>query len=132
MSGLFNSGNQFLNLFNKGTFISKGYLNGNLIYNGDLCVSPGNVGLTAIHSLTFGTPVLTHDYFPYQMPEFEAIHEGQTGSFFKYGNIQSLAEKINQWFDIPVSRETIRKLCMCEIDYFWNPSFQINVLKKNL
>lgn len=36
MSGLFNSGNQFLNLFNKGTFISKGYLNGNLIYNGDL------------------------------------------------------------------------------------------------
>lgn len=103
-----------------------------LIYNGDLCVSPGNVGLTAIHSLTFGTPVLTHDYFPYQMPEFEAIHEGQTGTFFKYGNLQSLAEKINQWFDMPVNRETIRKLCMCEIDYFWNPSFQINVLKKNL
>ena len=40
-----------------------------------MCVSPGNVGLTAIHSLTYGTPVLTHDNFNFQMPEAEAIEE---------------------------------------------------------
>ena len=34
--------------------------NSELIYHSDLCVSPGNVGLTAIHSLTYGVPVATH------------------------------------------------------------------------
>lgn len=103
-----------------------------LIYNGDLCVSPGNVGLTAIHSLTFGTPVLTHNNYPYQMPEFEAIHEGETGSFFEYDNIQSLAEQINRWFDFSADRDKVRKTCMDEIDNFWTPAYQIDVLKKCL
>lgn len=26
-----------------------------LIYNADLCVAPGNIGLTAMHSMVFGT-----------------------------------------------------------------------------
>lgn len=102
-----------------------------LIYNGDLCVSPGNVGLTAIHSLVFGTPVLTHDKFPYQMPEFEAIHEGETGTFFRYDNVESLAKQINNWFELSMERNEIRKVCMHEIDNYWTPSFQINVLKKS-
>jgi glycosyltransferase involved in cell wall biosynthesis len=29
-----------------------------LIALADVCVSPGNVGLTAIHALTYGTPVI--------------------------------------------------------------------------
>lgn len=56
--------------------------NAEYLYSADLCVSPGNVGLTAIHSMMFGTPVVTHDNFAYQMPEFEAIHPGITGDFF--------------------------------------------------
>lgn len=44
-----------------------------LIYHSDLCVSPGNVGLTAIHSMSYGVPVATHDNFNNQMPEAEAI-----------------------------------------------------------
>ena len=49
--------------------------NAELIYNADLCVSPGNVGLTAIHTLMFGTPVVTHNDFTMQMPEFESIKD---------------------------------------------------------
>ena len=64
-----------------------------LIYNADLCVSPGNIGLTAIHSMSYGTPVLTHNNFPYQMPEFEAIEDGITGTFFEYENYDSLGSK---------------------------------------
>ena len=101
-----------------------------LIFNGDLCVSPGNVGLTAIHSLVFGTPVLTHNNFPYQMPDFEAIREGETGCYFEYDNVQSLAIEINKWFDISTNRDTVRKVCMDEIDNYWNPTYQIEVLKK--
>ena len=105
---------------------------GNLIYNADLCVSPGNVGLTAMHSLVFGTPVITHDHFPLQMPEFESIREGETGMFFEYENIDSLTQKINAWFSTPRDREEIRAMCMKEIDDYWTPYYQIEILKKNL
>lgn len=107
--------------------------NAELIYNADLCISPGNVGLTAIHTMTFGTPVLTHSNFPNQMPEFEAIKEGKTGAFFNENSIESLAENISLWFSHPnYSRETIRQNCQEEIDNFWTPQFQLNVLKQKL
>ena len=102
---------------------------GEMIYNADLCVSPGNVGLTAMHTLVFGTPVLTHDDYPHQMPEFEAICEGVTGTFFKYGDVQSLADGISKWFEKKQDkREEVRKDCMHEIDANWTPQFQLNVL----
>lgn len=104
-----------------------------LIYNADLCVSPGNVGLTAMHTMVFGTPVLTHNDFPHQMPEFEAIHEGETGTFFKIDDVESLAEGISKWFaEKGDKREEVRKACMKEIDENWTPQFQIEVLKKHM
>jgi glycosyltransferase involved in cell wall biosynthesis len=104
-----------------------------LIYNADLCVSPGNVGLTAMHAMVFGTPVLTHNDFPHQMPEFEAIHEGETGAFFKIDDVASLAEGVAKWFaEKGDKREDVRKACMKEIDENWTPQFQIEVLKKHL
>lgn len=106
---------------------------GEMIYNADLCVSPGNIGLTAMHSLVFGTPAITHDDFPHQMPEFEAIKDGVTGTFFKNGNVDSLAEGIVRWFEKHGNdREDVRKACMKEIDENWTPQFQIEVLRKNL
>lgn len=104
----------------------------NLIFNADLCVSPGNVGLTAIHSLTYGTPVITHDNFSYQMPEFEAIKINQTGLFFKYGDIVSLEKNIQRWFDQNIDRKKIREACYEVIDSKYNPNYQIKVLKKYL
>lgn len=106
---------------------------GELIYNADLCVSPGNIGLTAMHTLVFGTPAITHDDFSHQMPEFEAIHEGETGTFFKNASVDSLADSIARWFDNHNDkREEVRKACMKEIDDNWTPQFQIKVLKAHL
>lgn len=106
---------------------------GKMIYNADLCVSPGNVGLTAMHSMVFGTPVITHNDFPHQMPEFEAIHEGVTGSFYEYGKVESLTDSIIKWFaDHQNQREEVRQACYHEIDTLWTPSFQIQVLKDHL
>ncbi len=104
----------------------------NMIYNADLCVSPGNVGLTAIHSLSFGTPVITHDNFSYQMPEFEAIELGKTGLFFKHNNVDSLAQTIFEWFKDDIEREVIRKKCYWIIDEKYNPKYQLKVLKSLL
>ena len=65
-----------------------------LIMMADICLSPGEVGLTALHSLIYGTPVITHDNFSEQMPEFEAIFPGISGEFYNYGNIGDLCTKI--------------------------------------
>ena len=107
--------------------------NAKFVYNADLCVSPGNVGLTAIHMLMFGTPVITHDDFSMQMPEFEAIIPYKTGLFFKRGDVQSLCNSILEWFRLNGSlRDHVRRECFKEIDSNWNPDFQIAVLKKHL
>lgn len=105
--------------------------NAELIFNADLCVAPGNIGLTAIHVLMFGCPAITHNDYPYQMPEFEAIKENLTGVFFNRGNVESLAETIDRWFaSNERCRDSVRACCYNEIDKYWNPQYQINVFKK--
>lgn len=104
-----------------------------LIYNADLCVAPGNIGLTAMHSMVFGTPCITHDDFSYQMPEFEAIKPYETGCFFRHNDVRDLAEQIDLWFFKKRNeRDQVRRACMDEIDREWNPYFQIRVLKEVL
>lgn len=106
---------------------------GELIYNADVCVSPGNVGLTAMHSLVFGTPVITHNDFKLQMPEFEAIIDGKTGAFFQSGSSAQLAQVIHDWLvNNKDRREEVRFACYKEIDDSWNPYFQLKVLKEHL
>lgn len=107
--------------------------NAELIYNADLCVSPGNIGLTAIHVMMFGCPAITNDDFNCQMPEYEAIEEGKTGLFFKAGDSVSLAETISKWFCThSEDREMVRNACYEVIDGKWNPHHQINIFKNVL
>ena len=54
-------------------------------------VSPGKVGLLAIHAMAYGVPVITHDELDQQMPEVEAITPGRTGLFFRFEDAASLA-----------------------------------------
>lgn len=106
--------------------------NAELIYNADLCVAPGNVGLTAMHTMVFGTPVISHNDFKWQMPEFEAIIPGKTGDFFTKEDVKSLADAITRWFERHPDREAVRRDCYTEIDNNWTPEFQMEVLKKHL
>lgn len=107
-------------------------INAELVYNADLCVSPGNVGLTCIHSLMFGTPVITNDDLVTQMPESEAVQDGITGSFFKKNDVSSLADAISKWFASDYSRDRVRQACYDEIERQWNPNYQMKVIKENL
>lgn len=101
----------------------------NFIYNSDLCVSPGNVGLTAMHAMMYGTPVITNSAFSYQMPEFEAIIKGVTGDFFEKDNVKDLAEKIKNWFNINLQRDKSRESCYNVIDSYYNPYIQLKTIK---
>lgn len=103
-----------------------------LITNASLCVSPGNIGLTAMHSLVYGTPVITSNDFSNQGPEFEAVKPGITGDFFEAGNVDDLSQKIMSWLQMYQDREQIRENCYQEIDNYWTPEFKVNVIKKVL
>ena len=107
--------------------------NAELLTNADLCVLPGDIGLTAIHCLMFGVPAISHNAFQFQGPEFEAIKEGVTGSFFEHNNLDSLVEAISRWFaEKKDKRDEVRQACYKEVDVFWNPYNQIEIIKKNI
>lgn len=101
-----------------------------LIYNADLCVSPGDIGLTAIHSMTFGTPVITHNDFSHQGPEFEAIDDGRTGTFYQVNDVDDLANCIQTWLNNGLNREQIRQNCYEVIDNKYNPHRQVEMIRK--
>jgi glycosyltransferase involved in cell wall biosynthesis len=99
-----------------------------LISLADICVAPGEVGLTAMHSLVYGTPVITHNNYLFQMPEYEAIIEGKTGSLYEYGSNDSLIEKIKQWLENGTDREVIRENCYKIIYDYYNPKKQVEFI----
>jgi glycosyltransferase involved in cell wall biosynthesis len=101
-----------------------------LIMSANLTVAPGKVGLTAMHSLVYGTPVITHDDPAEQMPEWEAIVPGKTGDFFKRGDIHDLAKTIHRWCVRPWPDKGVRKQCMEVIDRFYNPQFQRQAINR--
>lgn len=100
-----------------------------LLTNSYLCVSPGEVGLTAVHSLSYGTPVCTHNRYEEQMPEFEAIIEGETGFFYDLEK-ENLSLKIEEWFTSKTDRENIRENCYKIIDTYYNPNYQLKVIRE--
>ena len=106
---------------------------GELFYNAAACVSPGNVGLTAVHALSFGCPVITHDDFTQQMPEFECIKPGVTGDFFHQGDAADLAKVIKRWLaHSEEQRAATARAAFAEIDARWNVDYQITVFKSVL
>jgi len=103
------------------------------IYYADVYASPGPVGLAAIHSITFGTPVITHNNFSKQGPEFEVIEEGLTGDFFSYNDFNSLKETLSNWLSFSKeNRTSIRNNCYKSIAEKYTPSAQLNVIKEVL
>ncbi|MEH6748183.1 MAG: glycosyltransferase [Maribacter arcticus] len=101
---------------------------GKFFSQADLCISPGNVGLTAIHSLSYGTPICTHNNFGNQGPEAEAIEEGETGFYFEENNAEDLFNKTLKWItNHPSKSDQLIQNCYKIIDEYYNPHFQEKV-----
>lgn len=104
-------------------------LNGKFIMMSECCVSPGNVGLTAIHSMSLGTPVITHKNMCDQGPEAETIIQDKTGSFFEENNIISLSYVIEDF--IANNKKTLMEMnCLELVREYWNPENQTSVFDK--
>lgn len=105
----------------------------NLLVNSRVCVAPGNVGLTAMHALVYGVPVITHSDFEFQMPEFESIQDGITGSFFKKDDVFDLVNKLRYWITMSNSQYNKNSiLCSKIIDEKYNPIVQKEIFENIL
>lgn len=102
---------------------------GSFFYNSICTISPGNIGLTGIHSFSYGTPVITHDNYKNQMPEVESIVEGVNGFFFKENDIESLIKAIIKVLN---SKTDYMTNCRKVIEKYYNPEYQIKVLSNLL
>jgi glycosyltransferase involved in cell wall biosynthesis len=108
-------------------------INGRLLYDADICISPGDVGLTAIHVFTFGCPVITHQQFQTQGPEFEIVEPEISGMFFEKNSIEDLVSKTKYFLAYEKDkRETIRQACYRQVDEKYNPHKQVETIKSVL
>ncbi|ABE36947.1 glycosyl transferases group 1 family protein [Paraburkholderia xenovorans LB400] len=98
------------------------------IFDSDVVVSPGKVGLTAMHSLMFGTPVISHSHMDRQMPEAEAVAHGFSGMLFRYGDVADLSRCLISIPEVFGDRRQTRENCFRIIDEIYNPYRQCQVL----
>jgi glycosyltransferase involved in cell wall biosynthesis len=99
----------------------------NYIKMADMMISPGNVGLNCIHSLTYGVPVITHNNFKYQNPEVEAISENITGIFFNYKDYDDMYQKLKTWI-YEKDKKDVRSKCYEIIKKNYNSNNQANAI----
>lgn len=88
-------------------------------------VVPNYLGLTAIHSLGYGIPVITNDNPELHGPEWEAIRPGVNGDFYRYGDVGDLADKIHQWTQPRAEQEgELRARCIQSVEQRYTPQAQ--------
>jgi glycosyltransferase involved in cell wall biosynthesis len=88
----------------------------------DLTVYPADIGLTAIHSLAYGVPVLTHNRMESHGPEAEAIIPGQTGDFFQFDDVADITAMMVDWLRrAPRGRD---RRCAEIVDERYSPQYQ--------
>ena len=95
----------------------------------DVLVSPGKVGLTAMHAMTYGLPVITSGNWSNQMPEYEAVVPGSTGMLLPELTAPSVASTLREWFALGVSRADVAKACIAEIEARWTPKGQLEIIE---
>lgn len=96
------------------------------------CISPGNVGLTAITSLTLGLPVVTHSDPVYQMPEYESVVEGVSGRLFLRASFTDLVKKVELiWQDIAEEKIT-QSTCRNVVEEGFSEDSQISKIRSKL
>ena len=101
-----------------------------LIMSCSVTVSPGKTGLTAIHSLGYGVPVVSHEDPDDQAPEWEAIIPGRTGSLFRREDVESLAAAIEPWIASAAVAPHVRDACVAIVERVWNPRFQVRAIER--
>ncbi len=82
----------------------------------DLFVYPGGIGLSILHSMSFGIPVITTNNIDLHFPEFELLEKNFNGDLYIDNSYEDLADKIIEWKEkLRVSKEIYAKNCIEKI-----------------
>ena len=101
-----------------------------ILTTADCCVSPGEIGLTAMHALAYGTPIVTHSNESTQMPEFEAVISGSTGELFVENDLQDMIQSILMvWKN---GKSYYSDNCISIIEEKYNPEVQAKLIEEVL
>ena len=74
-------------------------------------VYPGSVGLSILHSMSYGLPVIVHGNAEHQMPEFEVMEDGKTGLCFKENSTDDLLVQIVAIVSNETERQKMARYC---------------------
>jgi len=87
------------NVFENIVFTGEKYGKDNHEYflKSDIFVYPGVIGLSILHAMSFGLPVITTNNIASQYPEFELLLPGINGDVYKNNSVEDLADKISIW-----------------------------------
>lgn len=96
----------------------------------DVCVIPSGAGLTVMHALGYGTPVVTHDRAELQFPEVEAISSGQTGLFYAEGDLESLVSVLERSLFPEPMKISAGTVCRARIAADFHPRVQAQAIGK--
>lgn len=94
----------------------------------DLAVIPSGAGLSVIHALTYGVPVLIHDRVSEHFPEREAVLPGKTGFVYQYGDAHHMAEQIDDALFPEAKRPQMLESCRSVVQEKYNPHRQIETI----
>lgn len=102
---------------------------GRIIAASDLCVVPASLGLTAMHSMVYGTPVLTCDNSGWvQGPEFDAVIDGETGILFRWKDLDDLVQKMDAALYPVPCKPDMAQACRDTIAREFTPAYQERVV----
>ncbi|AEF98856.1 glycosyltransferase [Methylomonas methanica] len=94
----------------------------------DLCIIPSGAGLTIMHAMVYGTPVLLSDNLAQHFPEWEAVEEGKTGFYYKTDDIIDMVNKAKEVLQSD-KKSNIRQNCLKVIQEKYNPYVQEKVFE---
>lgn len=94
----------------------------------DLAVIPAAAGLSVMHAMAYGVPVITDNDFSRHGPEVEAIVPGVTGGFFESDSASSLAETLESWL-IGGFSEDASIQCLRIVEESYTPNAQLRFIE---
>lgn len=99
-----------------------------LMMSSDVAVSPGPVGLSAMHAFGYRVPIVVSSNPEQNGPEWEAVEQGVNGYHFTENSPASLATAIRKCSEL--SRDVkSNPICSKVVDEFYNPTYQRLVIE---
>jgi glycosyltransferase involved in cell wall biosynthesis len=83
----------------------------------DIFVYPGGIGLSVLHAMSYGLPVITTDYMASHGPEVELVQPGVDGDFFCDHSPEALADMLLHWNEkLNSHQQEIAQSCIHRIE----------------